>query len=184
MSETNEQVQADGFHDDGPRHGHNNPPDALSEYALARDEAKQYLLGLIREECKQDIRKIGWLERAYRMYIPVQRDEAAKALFEDELKGFGINPTKGWGKFLAYLKLLSKQVEQDAKDELVSDKNEKQTCETEELEARIKPRTITQDFNRLGRALTVADIIIHVADIIIHEDVPANVADLRWALLP
>jgi len=161
MSGANEQAQADGLHDAGPRHGHNNPPDALSEYASARDDAKRYLLDLIREETKQDNRKIGWLERAYRMYISVQRDEAAKALFEDELKGFGIKPTKVWGKFLAYLKLLSKQVEQDAKDELASTKNEEQAYGTDELEARINPRTITQDFNRLGRALTVVDIIIH-----------------------
>jgi len=143
-----------------PRRGHNNPPDAVSEYAAARDEAKQYFLGLIREETKQDIRKIGWLERAYQMYIPVERDDAAKALFEDELKAFRIKPTKGWGKLQPYLRLISKQVEQEAKELLTSVNHEKRSCGAEELEARIDPRPITQDFNRLSRALTVADIII------------------------
>jgi hypothetical protein len=160
MSETNEHLQADGSSEDKPRRGHNNPPDAVSEYAAARDEAKRYLLGLIRDEIKQDTSKIGWLERAYRMYLPVERDNTARALFEDDLKGFRIKPTKGWGKFQAYLRLVSKQVEQEAKELLASGNKEQQSCGVEELEARIKPRSITQDFNRLGRALTVADIII------------------------
>jgi hypothetical protein len=94
MSETNEHLQADGSSEDKPRRGHNNPPDAVSEYAAARDEAKRYLLGLIRDEIKQDTSKIGWLERAYRMYLPVERDNTARALFEDDLKGFRIKPTK------------------------------------------------------------------------------------------
>ena len=59
MSETNEHLQADGSSEDKPRRGHNNPPDAVSEYAAARDEAKRYLLGLIRDEIKQDTSKIS-----------------------------------------------------------------------------------------------------------------------------